>query len=520
MLAHGLDSPVRSGISRPMRLAFAIPTRWLERKVNPWRLLLELGIAIWALYQLAILYSAFFGRLTYPMDLEWMEGGTLFEAFRVLHGQPLYVKPVTTWAPYPYPPVQPWLLAVVGALHLDFWVGRMLSIFFFSVLCFAIFREIYVHFMRRAVGIAMGALALAVIAASYPVVGQWYDLIRCDIIMLGFWAAGASRLMKRNATPRHMLWTAVLFTLAIYSKQTASMLVGWSCLFLLVYRFRLGLRLAAYTGGLSLALLLLLQWTTKGAFWYLTIGSLGQHEMKHDMMFEGFTMVFNFVPFFVITPFILLLVALRGWLTPRTIHWVGAFLVSIPVSLVAYSKVGAYLNALIPLVVLSAPALIFVMADIVQRPGTPAAALRWATLAGLAYFVSIRPLDPSAYVPNVTKWHAARELNSIVTSLQGGVVCTYLGFLPAHNGHFNPHWQSMVVWDSIWRNEPMDEVAAFENSGARWVLTNSRDVGPFANYVRSVSNLSRRIPESARVQMQTGAGIEIDELWERRSIRR
>jgi len=76
----------------------------------------------------------------------------------------------------------------------------------------------------------------------------------------------------------------------------------------------------------------------------------------------------------------------------------------------------------------------------------------------------------------------------------------------------------MAVWDSIWRNEPMDETIAFENSGARWVLTNSHDVGPFASYVRSVSTLVRRLPITARVQMQTGAGIEIDELWERKSV--
>ena len=119
-----------------MRSALVGPIHWLGQRVSAWRLLLELGVAVWALYQVSILYSVFFARLTYPMDLEWMEGGTLYEAFRLLHGQPLYVKPVTTWAPYPYPPVQPWLLTIVGFLHLDFWTGRIVSILFFSLLCF------------------------------------------------------------------------------------------------------------------------------------------------------------------------------------------------------------------------------------------------------------------------------------------------------------------------------------------------------------------------------------------------
>jgi hypothetical protein len=500
-----------------MRLALVGPIHWLGQRVSAWRLLLELGVAVWALYQVSILYSVFFARLTYPMDLEWMEGGTLYEAFRVLHGDPLYVKPVTTWAPYPYPPVQPWLLAIVGFIHLDFWSGRIVSIFFFSLLCFVIFHEIFVHLKRSAYGIAVGALAVATIVNSYPVVGQWYDLIRCDTMMLGLWAAGAARLMKCNATWRHTLWTAVLFTLAVYTKQTAAMFVAWSCLFLIVHQPRLGLRLAFLTGSFCLLLLLLLQWSTGGAFWYLTIGSLGQHEMKPAMMYEALKTVYDYAPFFVVTPFILLLSALKGWVSPRAIHWAGSFLVAIPVAIIAYSKVGAYLNALVPLIVLASPAIIFVCSDILQRTGASFAALRWAMLVGLVYFVSTKPLVPKDYIPDAAKWRAARELNSIVASLKGGVVCTYLGFLPAHNGHDNPHWQSMVVWDSIWRNEPMNEPAAFDHSGAHWALTNSQDTGPLANHIRSVSKLAMRIPDSARVRMQTGAGIEIDELWERKS---
>ena len=291
----------------------------------------------------------------------------------------------------------------------------------------------------------MGALAVATIVNTYPVVGQWYDLIRCDTIMFAFWAAGAMRLMKRNATWWHTLWTAVLFTLAVYTKQTATLFVGWSCLFLVVHQPRLGLRLAFLTGSLCLLLLLLLQWLTGGAFWYLTISSLGQHEMKPAMMYEAFKTVYDYAPFFVVTPFILLLSALKGWLSPRTIHWAGSFLVAIPVAIIAYSKVGAYLNALIPLIVLATPAIIFVCSDILKRTGASFATVRWAMLVGLVYFVSVRPLVPKDYIPDSAKWRAARELNSIVASLKGGVVCAYLGFLPAHNGHDNPHWQSMAI---------------------------------------------------------------------------
>src|SRR5664280_535298 len=112
-----------------MRSMLRDGTSWLGRKVHPVRLVIEIICAIYAFWQVGILFSVFFARLTYPMDLEWMEGGTLYEAYRLLHGLPLYVRPIPTWAPYPYPPAHTALVALVGCLHLDFWTGRLVSIF-------------------------------------------------------------------------------------------------------------------------------------------------------------------------------------------------------------------------------------------------------------------------------------------------------------------------------------------------------------------------------------------------------
>ena len=56
------------------------------------------------------------GRLLFPYDLEWMEGGLLIHAWRVLHGQALYVYPTSDFIPFIYPPLYHWLTAAVGGV--------------------------------------------------------------------------------------------------------------------------------------------------------------------------------------------------------------------------------------------------------------------------------------------------------------------------------------------------------------------------------------------------------------------
>jgi hypothetical protein len=489
---------------------------WQGRRTHPLRLALELAVTGWALWPLGLLLYVFAMRLTYPIDLEWMEGGTLYQAYRLIHGLPLYLSKVTNFAPYPYPPVHTVMLALVGLFHLDFWTGRLVSIGFFFLLCAVLFREVYLQQTRSSFGVVAGLLGVSVIACAYPVLGQWYDLVRVDVTMLGLLVWGAARTLKPRASVRQIVTTAILLVLAVYAKQTAAVFVVWACLFSLVREPKAGLRLSVIVGSLGILTFLALNWTTGGGFEHLVFSSLGRHEIEKPRMAEGLETVFRYAPFVAVVPLGALLAASRGWLSQRTIFWVGNLLLAIPASLVPFAKVGAYLNALLPVIVLAGPATILLLGDVARQPGLVGLVGRWSTLASFSLFVAQHPLVPKAYLPGPEKWRAANELNAIVTSLSGGVVVPYLGFLPARNGHSNPHWQSMVVWDSIWRGEPMDEILCYEQSKARWALLHSRDIGSFANHVRRHSRLDRRIPDSARVRMVTGAAVEIDELWERR----
>jgi hypothetical protein len=460
------------------------------------------------------LLYVFVARVAYPMDLEWMEGGSLYQAYRLLHGQSVYVNDPSRFAPYPYPPVHTLFLAVVGAVHLDFWSGRLVSIGFFLLICRVLFIEIYRQNDRSSFGVAAGVMGVAVIVCAYPVLGQWYDLIRVDTTMMGLLVWGAARALKQSPSLRYILMTAGVLSLAIYAKQTAAVFVAWICLYTLVTQPKTGLYLSLLVGSVCFTALIALNWSTNGDFQYLVIANPGNHELKGPVAIEGLEIVLKYVPFIALVPIGLLLVASRGWLRKRTAFWVGCLLIAVPGSFIPFAKIGAYLNALMPVIVFAGPATILLISDVARQPGFVGAVARWSTLIGFSVFVLVHPLEPSKYLPDLQKRRAAMELNELAASLDGGLVSPYLGFLPARSGHKNPHWQSMAVWDSIWRNAPMNEIACFKNSKARWVLLHSRDDGAFVGYVRSHGRLARKIPQSARVAMVTGAGILIDELWD------
>src|SRR5712691_1385298 len=71
---------------------------------------------------------AFARRLAYPYDLEWMEGGMLVHAWRLMHGETIYPAPSVDFIPYLYTPGYPALLAGLGKVFgLGYALGRAVS---------------------------------------------------------------------------------------------------------------------------------------------------------------------------------------------------------------------------------------------------------------------------------------------------------------------------------------------------------------------------------------------------------
>jgi 4-amino-4-deoxy-L-arabinose transferase-like glycosyltransferase len=79
-------------------------------------LLLQYGTLFIAIGYIGLYLSLAWSRVSYPFELEWMEGGSVGHVRRLLAGQQIYVAPSLDFIPYPYPPFYYYVSA--AAAHL------------------------------------------------------------------------------------------------------------------------------------------------------------------------------------------------------------------------------------------------------------------------------------------------------------------------------------------------------------------------------------------------------------------
>lgn len=156
-------------------------------------------------------------RMRYPFDLEWMEGGVVDHVRRVLEGKPLYVAPSVEFVPFIYAPLYFYVGAVFAkALGIGCFALRLLS-FLAALGGFAI---IFRLVQRETKDPLPGLLAAGLFAATFHNARAWFDLARVDSLFLCLLLAGLYTL-RFGASPRSAALTAVLFTLAFHTKQSA-----------------------------------------------------------------------------------------------------------------------------------------------------------------------------------------------------------------------------------------------------------------------------------------------------------
>jgi hypothetical protein len=117
------------------------------------------------------------GRLTFPYDVEWMEGGVVDHVLRVLDGKPIYVEPHFDFVPFIYNPLFYWLGA---ATTLVMGPGPP-ALRLVSVLGIVVASAATVALVRRVTGsLAGGVLAAGCFLATYELSGGWMDVARVD----------------------------------------------------------------------------------------------------------------------------------------------------------------------------------------------------------------------------------------------------------------------------------------------------------------------------------------------------
>ncbi len=293
-----MTSGRRSRASRRASVAPPPPRRPLA---NGLRTLLVIG-ASW--YVAAYLGVALL-RISYPFELEWLEGAALQLVRRVLAGQPIYVAPSVAFVGLNYTPLYFQVSAAFARVVGTGFLALRLVSFAASIAIFALLFDV----VRRETRSRSAAwLAVGLFAAAYRLGGAWLDVARSDALYLAFVLAGAWALRADPQPSRSALLGALAFALAFATKQSAVVVVAPLLLWLLIRDPRRGVPLAVSVALAILGTVLVLDAQSGGWFRYYVFGAARRFAMSPSL--------FWLFPLHDLRPFIPILAAI-AWMIAR-----------------------------------------------------------------------------------------------------------------------------------------------------------------------------------------------------------
>ena len=179
-------------------------------------LLLKYGTLFIAIAYIGLYLVLALFRLSYPFELEWMEGGSVEHVQRLLVGQQIYVAPSLDFIPYPYPPFYYYVSAVAAQLFgLKLETLRLVSL----IASLISFLTIFLLVRQETRNWYAASLATGLFAATFRIGGAWFDIARVDSLFLMLVLVGLYIVRFQRAYAL-MVCAGLLFSLAILTKQT------------------------------------------------------------------------------------------------------------------------------------------------------------------------------------------------------------------------------------------------------------------------------------------------------------
>lgn len=161
-------------------------------------------------------------RIGFPLELEWMEGGSLHQALRLQQGLAIYPEPSAEFVPFLYTPFYSAVLAGLGmVLPLGFVLGRLVSVAAAVAVGVGLWRLVGREGKPR----AHQAAAVGMWCAGYVFTFRWFDVARADSLFLALLLWGLVLLREARGRPRRAVMAGVLVALAFWTKQTAAVFI-------------------------------------------------------------------------------------------------------------------------------------------------------------------------------------------------------------------------------------------------------------------------------------------------------
>ncbi len=414
------------------------------------------GLAVVAVAGLAIAAFAVVAlvRMTYPFELEWMEGGSVDTVRRILAGRPVYVRPSMEFTPFIYTPLYFWVCAPFMALIGEGFVALRLV----SILSACASMAILFVLVRKETGFLPGAaLAAGLFAATFKASGAWLDLARVDSLFMLFVLASIL-VLRRREDLAHGIAAGVFMFFAFFTKQTALVVAAPLCVHCLVARGKWSrVAMPATLALLVAASTLAGNALTDGWYGYYVFDLPGQHPLRPDMWL-GFW-VFDILPTMGVAlaasvAFLATRIGRDQW---RDLLFHACVLAGLAgASWSSRLHTGGWLNSLIP--VHAGLALYMGMAvagALGARAGGPVApaAARWHMATLLVNAACIGQLSslywpPAAQIPTMADAGAGRSIVRLMGRFDKEVWMTNHGYIPIMAGK-KPHAQGMAVSDVL-----------------------------------------------------------------------
>ena len=512
------------------------------------QLLLWLVLAAPAIYQLILLATAIAGRIGYPYDLEWMEGGLLHHALRMREGHSIYTAPSIEFIPYLYTPMYPALLATLGGMFgLTYTLGRAISMLSLVGIAIVAARSIgSSRFRHIAIGPAWAgvAIGLGLFAAAYPYMEGWYDLVRADTLFLFLVTAGLAAAARwggdGTGASGHARVAAIaaILAYAFFCKQTGIFYVALGGAIIMVLAWRRAITYVAVAGTLGLGGVAVFNATTDGWFWTYVRKIHSAHDFNMDRFWKSFGNILWHFPAMTIVIAIGIVVVGYTWLRkPRDgsrrelpkqtwpfVLWTSAFAVSTLVGAIGWGTEFAHFNAYMPAFLhggLAAGAAVPAIGACVgilwgSRPRAEVVVVLAPAAIAVALGASLVKArwEPQRFIPTPADRAAGDKLIAHIASLPGDV------WMPSHPWYAllagkRPHVHRMGIKDVTTRQSRTIsglEEALQTHRFAALVLDN-RDVFLDLPALTSAYRPEQKLPADERPHVYTGAQIVPDSIW-------
>lgn len=392
--------------------------------------LLKVAVAVLAAAHGVVFIYLCARRLTYPYDLEWMEGGMLAHALRIGQGKPIYLPPSLDFVPFLYTPLYPALLALLGrVVGLGYVLGRVLSL---ASLVAALALG-YRAARHAGADPVTAAAAMAALLAGFPFCGAWYDLVRNDELFLALAMAGLYVAVTRP-TARGAVLAAALLSASYFAKQTGlGLMVAGLCV------VALGNWRVAWVYALAAALLwvggvALLDWRAQGWFWTWVYRAHARHPFyaRRALLETPWTLIKQAPAVWAAGLVALAVAALRRRLSRLHVQWALAAAAGVGVACLGFGTQWAFYNAYIPGLYFPLVALaVLAGAGAVAGPG----ALRpWPITLALGVQLATHFYDPRPFCPTPADRAAGAALIARIAATPGDVLVSSHPWYPVLAG--------------------------------------------------------------------------------------